>query len=267
MATESSTNACHSPKLVIATRLHLGKATAPPSDSKLKETLDNFGRMTGNIDDAVPVIAVDSTPKIDGYDYVDAIRTALPENSPIIVLPVTPWGKFVPALNALVSQAKTLEIPLIMFVSAEVNVSLNTIETLCSHVTEDPDAIVAGAALPGHEYSGIEGSNEVQLNGRSIPWNTLAVWSVEKLSITGFQLCSDFGSSGGIEECVAFGLLQKLFPNSKAKLVKLADIQWEQTFDDEERRKWHDFKMESKMERAEIQMKRMNLSGGTVIHC
>lgn len=251
-------------KLVIATRLHLGKATSPHSEEKLAEIVGKFERLARNVDGATKVIAVDSTPKIEGYDYVEAIRKALPEDSQTNILPVTPWGKFTPALNALVTYAVNLNADLILFVSAEVNASEQTISTLCHHVTEDKDTVVAGAALPGHAYS----AGEVELNGRTCPWNTLAVWSLEKLSLTGFQLCSDLGSTAGIEECVAFALIQKLFPESKAKLVKLDDIRWEQTFDDEERRKWHEFKMKSKTERAQIQMGKINLASiGSVVHC
>ena len=251
-------------KIVIATRLHLGKATSPPAGSKLREILINFEGVAKNVHGAVPVIAVDSTPKIDDYDYVEAIQSELPENSNIQILPVTPWGKFVPALNALILHSKNIDADLIMFVSAEVNVSGQTIKKLCSHITDD--TFVAGAALPGHLYSEASGGGEISLNGRTCPWNTLAVWDLKKLSLTGFSLCSDLGESAGVEECVAVALLQKLFPKSKAKLVKLEEIKWEQTFEDEERRKWHEFKMKSKVERPESQLRKMNLSG-TVHHC
>eukprot|EP00980_Cylindrotheca_fusiformis_P007326 scaffold1525_cov142-Cylindrotheca_fusiformis.AAC.126 len=252
-------------KLVVATRLHLGKATSAQSKEKLQDVLRNFDSLARTVEGATKVIAVDSTPKIEGYDFVDAIREALPVDSETTILPVTPWGTFTPALNALVTYAVNLEADMIMFVSAEIKVSDQTIYDLCQRVIEDEDTVVAGAALPGHTYS----AGNVELNGRTCPWNTLAVWNLQKLSLTGFQLCSDIGSSAGIEECVAFALVQKLFPESKAKLVKLDGVQWEQSFDgDEERRKWHEFKMNSKLERSQIQMGRLNLSSsGTVVHC
>lgn len=250
--------------LVVATRLHLGKATVPHSKEKLHEILLNFDSLAKNIEGATRVIAVDNTPKIAGYDFVEAIREALPAGSDTIILPVSPWGTFTPALNALVSYAVNLEADMIMFVSAEISVTDQSILTLCHHVMKDRDTIVAGAVLPGHAYA----PGKVELNGRTCPWNTLAVWNLEKISLTGFQLCSDIGSTAGIEECVALALIQKLFPGATAKLVRLEDVQWEQTFDDEERRKWHELKMNSKLERSQIQMSKVNLaSSGTVFHC
>jgi hypothetical protein len=85
--------------------------------------------------------------------------------------------------------------------------------------------------------------------------------------LIGFASVSDLGKSAGIEECVAIALLQRLFPKkSVAKLVKVEDISWEETFADEERRKWHEEKMKSKLERAAHQLKELGLSG-TVLHC
>jgi hypothetical protein len=75
-------------KLVIATRLHLGKASSPPSDSKLKELLENFESISSKCRlTTIPVIAVDATPKIKGYDYVKAIREILGESSNVHILP------------------------------------------------------------------------------------------------------------------------------------------------------------------------------------
>jgi hypothetical protein len=264
----SNANANHK-KLVIATRLHLGNASTPPSERKLLELLDNLECMARHVEGAVPVIAVDATPKIENYDYVEAIRKLLPKDSRIQILPVTPWGKFVPALNALVLHATSsnLQADWILFVSAEVTASANSIRTLCHHLVDDEDVIVAGAAMNGHLYNNAGGgAGEVELNGRTCPWNTLAVWNLKQLSLTGFPLCSDQGSAAGVEECVAIAMLQKLFPKSKAKLVKLKDIHWEETFEDDERRKWHEHKMASKRERAGQQMERLQLTG-TVIHC
>ena len=52
---------------------------------------------------------------------------------------------------------------------------------------------------PGHEF--LEGSNEI--TGRTCPWNTFALWSVEHLAIAGFPPVGDgFGTTrenGGVE--------------------------------------------------------------------
>ena len=78
--------------------------------------------------------------------------------------------------------------------------------------------------------------------------------------------------AGGIEEVSAILLSQKINPLNKAKLVKVSRIEWDQTFEDEGRKKWHESKMKSKIVRAE---KHKNLLGdsaeeglkGWVIHC
>lgn len=105
------------------------------------------------------------------------------------------------------------------------------------------------------------------LNNRTCPWNTMCVWNLDKLSLTGFMAVSDQGKAAGIEECVAIALLQTLFPSAIAKMVHVPEISWEESFEgDKERQKWHEEKMKSKGERATQQMDRLNLSG-TVLHC
>ena len=287
-------------KLVIATRLHLGRASSPPSDETIKKVLSNLKtiaddrRLIEEYEIEV-VIAVDATPKIEHYDYVQSVRNALDSfvvninnknnntgsnindnnnRSNIHILPVTPWGKFVQALNSLVLYSNTqLKADLIMFISAEVNLSSSTVSTLCQHVIENEHVIVAGAALNGHQYHAVstgserQRQREVPLTGRTTPWNTLCVWDLDKLSLTGFSTVSDLGTSAGVEECVAIALLQKLFPKSEARLVKVDDIEWNEKSlqEDEERYKWHQEKMNSKLERAGRQLELLKLSG-TVVH-
>lgn len=164
-------------KLVIASRLHLGRASSAPSKEHIQKILDNLGSMAlsveqkqNNMLQASVLIAVDATTKIEGYDYVESIQSVLAQDSTwqskIEILPVTPWGKFVPALNALVLHAKSvLEADVIMFVSAEVEATSSTIHTLCEHVMDSSnEVIVAGAALKGHEYAGK--GQTVPLTGR-----------------------------------------------------------------------------------------------------
>ena len=52
---------------------------------------------------------------------------------------------------------------------------------------------------------------------------------------------------------------------AKAMLVPLVDVQWDQHFEDEERRKWHEAKMNSKLERAQRHLDLLGLTG-TVHH-
>ena len=53
---------------------------------------------------------------------------------------------------------------------------------------------------------------------------------------------------------------------SKAKLVKVPGIEWEQKFEDEDRKQWHEAKMKSKISRAEMHRMALGGSKGTVIH-
>jgi hypothetical protein len=212
------------------------------------------------------------------------------DDSPeLTVVPVSPWGNFVPALNALVVWACHLGADLILFVSAETSVTANTIQRLCDHVDSET-TLVAGAALPGHDYRYASPSShfrDVELTGRTTPWNTCAVWNVPKLALTGFPLVSEglhqvdpkdssdsssniikLGPSG-VEEASAVAVLQQMLSpsNAVAKLVQLPNIEWSTNFDsDPERKQWHEQKMKSKVERASHHLSLLGLSG-TVHHC
>jgi len=342
--------------VVVATRLHLGNSATAPSDDDLRNKLSNFCQFCGEsfrrqeqqqrevtasegTDDGVvvevevsgAVVAVDCTPKIEGYDLVDAVRRQLSRiaqeakakatssgTSVIIiqpdVLPVTPWGKFVPALNAIVSYASDRNrgselsakaADFLVLVSAETAASASSMSKLFSHLvsssSSEDDTLVVGAALPGHDYRGGTAATTttskeqettqkracvVDLDGRTCPWNTLAIWNLNKLALTGFQLVSDgiltddaTDPSYGVEETVAVCVLQRILgPNrAKAKLVLLDDdggeggggsydVTWDRQFEDPERRRWHENKMQSKRARAQRQLELIGLSG-KVHHC
>jgi hypothetical protein len=273
--------------LVIATRLHLGNATSPPTREKLNTIVKHFLAFCKRCDASHAAIAVDATPRVEGYDYVQAVQSAAHDASismeephpPIHVLPVTPWGKFVFALNALIRFAAVdCQAQFILFVSAETEASASSVSTLIRHT--DDATLVAGALLPGHDF---HVNTRVTLTGRTTPWNTLAVWNVPKLALTGFPLVSDgvianqdgrydyrmmafsptllsnltcldcFCSEGvgGVEEVGAIALLQRVLghEHAVAKVIRLPDVSWDQKFDDEERRNWHERKMASKVER------------------
>eukprot|EP00466_Bigelowiella_natans_P013225 jgi/Bigna1/72663/fgenesh1_pg.20_\ len=128
--------------------------------------------------------------------------------------------------------------------------------------------LVVGAALPGDHIfkSGLQ-----ELNGLTSPWNTLAVWSVSKLSLTGFLMISDGvrnGIQGGVEEVAVIALMQALRPKSSmAKLLFLPaemGLFWNKYFDTEERQvlDYHKKKMASKIERASGQLKALGLETG-----
>jgi len=277
-------------KVVIGTRLHLGNSSVPPTNLQIEGWVQNLRKIveesTRSDLEIVAVIAVDATPKIVDYDYVQTLRDYIAKKNDkdlqkiIHILPVSPWGKFVPALNALVHYAhEDIHAEYILMISAEVSASAQSIHFLYDHCREVDDGqsyvLVAGAALNGHTIydESPKSDNETTtcisnsssprkthpLNGRTCPWNTLAMWNVSKLILTGFLTVSDIGSFAGIEESVAIAMHQSLFPHARAKLIRLTDIQWKDTFDDEERRQWHERKMNSKLERANIQLEMLGL--------
>jgi hypothetical protein len=273
------------PSIILATRIHLGKQSSPPDQSKLVKTLSTFLQTATSINASQALIAVDPQEKIKGYDLVSSIEQALEEatkssqDQHCAIIKVSPWGSFVPALNALTSWAcknqKEYGNTVIMFISAETSVTRETITDMSQHMADD--TLVIGAALPGHEYKG-DGSKdgtEVDLNGRTCPWNTSAMWNLNKLALLGFPLVADglhqqedgTPVAAGIEEFATVLLHQRMDPGgSKAKLVKVVGVEWEQDFEDEERRKWHEAKMKSKVTRAEVHRSLLGGGKGKVIH-
>jgi hypothetical protein len=253
------------PLMAVATRLHLGNASAPPNEEMFKLMLERFSNFSSNFEAQHTYVAVDATPKFDDYDLVDTIQQISANITSLKVLPVTPWNKFVPALNAIVTQAAMEGATHCLFCSAETQTSPESVLLLLEHM--DTDTLVVGAVLPGHDY----GPKSMQpLNGTTAPWNTLAIWDVAKLSLTGFPLVSEglhtidgTTVAAGVEEVSAIAVLQKILGSkrAKAKLVALPDIEWDQNFEDEERRKWHEAKMKSKKERPEKHLELLQLSG------
>lgn len=305
--------------LVVATRLHLGKATSPPAD--LEDKMNQFADFCYKVCTAaiaqiqpperdvtptaplvVATVAVDATPLLDNYDLLQAVRQvsdqimAAHDNGDVLwkihVVAVQPWGRFVPALNALVVYAATkLKASRIMFVSAETtSVSVNAVARLLKETLPlaggADNILVAGARLAGHDHQVTDPNKPqtVPLNGRTTPWNTLAVWHLPKLAMTGFQLISDglvsdlvpatdksgkpLINMGGVEETVTIALIQKLLgpKQALAKLLAVPEVTWNEKFEDPARQEWHDQKMASKMGRAQQQIDLLGLTDGQVQH-
>jgi len=289
-----------SSSLAIATRLHLGQASLPPPTSQLHKTLSSFAQVASNIGATHAVVAVDSEEKLEGYDLLEEVTkicqslndsdndndnsseicTSSSLKTKIHVLPVTPWGKFVPALNAIVTWCANHKCQYLLFASAEVQLTQEVLNVLISKMDIE-STLVVGTVLSGHEYKQPinEEEIEVELTGRTTPWNTCALWNVPKLALTGFLLVSEGLhpdddeegiSSAGVEEVVAIATLQNILQpsNAQAKLVSILGTSWGiQDFNNDEKRKeWHEKKMQSKLTRAQRQLDLLGLSG-TVIHC
>jgi hypothetical protein len=262
--------------LVVATRIHSKEAEAPDRAALDETALRLFLQGAVQYGDFV-VVAVGG-----GDDLVFAIRRVVGEFvlsadvSPerIHVVPVTPWGNFTPALNASLSLAASLGAHFILYQSLETVVGPESVAILRDSL--GPRDLVVGAALPGHDFR--PGLRSV--SGLTVPWNTLALWSVPKLCQTGFLAVGEGcieGVAGGVEEVTAVAVLQ-LIDRSKngiswplhssccAKLIRVPKIHWETHWDDEGRRLWHEKKMRSKESRADMQLKVLGICSGIVEH-
>eukprot|EP00571_Detonula_confervacea_P007147 CAMPEP_0172325270 /NCGR_PEP_ID=MMETSP1058-20130122/53554_1 /TAXON_ID=83371 /ORGANISM="Detonula confervacea, Strain CCMP 353" /LENGTH=261 /DNA_ID=CAMNT_0013041767 /DNA_START=120 /DNA_END=902 /DNA_ORIENTATION=- len=254
--------------LVIATRLHLGHASHPPPPSQLFETLSCFAQLASTVGADHAIVAVDAEEKLEGYNLIEEVTKICktlnggdtdnseidkpaPLHSLIHVLPVTPWGKFVPALNAIVIWSAQNKARYLLIASAEVQLTEEVMDVMKNKMDLDR-TLVVGTVLQGHEYKNSKDGEEeveVELTGRTTPWNTCALWNVPKLALTGFLLVSEGlhpeedgrEGSGGVEEVCTIATLQQILQpkNAQAKLISIPGTSWGQDFsNDEKRREW-----------------------------
>ncbi|KAG7396492.1 CG-1 domain [Phytophthora boehmeriae] len=196
------------------------------------------------------------------------------------IIPMLYWGKFVPALNALIGTAADHfpEADTLLLQSLEVEVDRAGVEFLRSHLDIKHDLVV-GAALPGHEFRPDPSAQPMELSGLTSPWNTLALWNLEQLTRVGFALMGDalrleidgIGSAAGIEEVANIAMYQQLYANTdsatKAKLVRVPGIAWQvDRLQDPDRLAWHEKKMASKQQRAAAQLAQFGVAPGSVFH-
>lgn len=176
---------------------------------------------------------------------------------------VSPWCGFAVPLNTIVAEATRLKGHVLLMQSFEVFVSLQSVETMHNHLCND--TLVVGARLTP-EHGGTPGVKPI--DGLTTPWNTLALWNLDKLSKTGFVEASSGvqgGMLGGMEEVSTISLLQHPFPDhAKAKVVTLPHVQWNVSWNDDQRSRYHRQKMITKRERAEMQLQHLQVPRGLV---
>merc|ERR1719181_470282 len=73
----------------------------------------------------------------------------------------------------------------ILYQSLETQCSQLVLTQLLDHFNNN--VLVVGPVLDGHVFQ----AGQQSLNGRTTPWNTLALWSVRKLALTGFLRIAD----------------------------------------------------------------------------
>ncbi|KAL3671789.1 hypothetical protein V7S43_003698 [Phytophthora oleae] len=197
------------------------------------------------------------------------------------IIPMLHWGKFVPALNALIGTAADHfpNADTLILQSLEIDVDAASVEALRSYFDPKHDLVV-GAALPGHDFQLNSASQPVELTGLTSPWNTLALWNLEQLTKVGFALMGDalrlevdgLGSAAGIEEVATIAMYQQLYSNgtspTTAKLVRVPSIAWQlDRLQDPKRLEWHKKKMSSKQQRAAAQLAHFGgVAPGRVYH-
>ncbi|OAJ39892.1 hypothetical protein BDEG_23690 [Batrachochytrium dendrobatidis JEL423] len=124
-----------------------------------------------------------------------------PDDKRVVLVPVVKWGRFIPALNALLLEAVNGGFKYILYQSVEAVVSANEIHTMISWFDQ----------------------GKQRLNGVTTPWNTLALWAVSKLKCLGFLMVAEGSEDvqGGVEEVSAIAVFQKLVSPNHAKAILL----------------------------------------------
>ncbi|CAE7385990.1 unnamed protein product [Symbiodinium sp. CCMP2592] len=165
-------------RIVSGTRMHL-----KPDQSEIPEaTAEHLRRYVQQARKlgVITAIAVNS--------HVDKVKQIAEEAEPDLtlhVLHVPCWGAFVPALNALLNFAQRKGAKYILYQSLEVCCTRDVLQRVLDH--HGSDCLVVGPVFEGHNFR----PGEQILDGRSSPWNTLALWSVRKLALTGFLCIAD----------------------------------------------------------------------------
>ncbi|KAH7474750.1 hypothetical protein KRP22_003573 [Phytophthora ramorum] len=210
--------------------------------------------------------------------FVDSVREFMTElqnevatgllAGKVEIVPMLYWGKFVPALNALVGTAADHfpDADTLLLQSLEIEVDAAGVALLRSNFDPEHDLVV-GTALPGHAFQPDPAVQPLELSGLTSPWNTLALWNLQQLTKIGFALMGDalrlevegIGPAGGDEEVSTISMYQQLFANTpaptRAKLIRVPGVVWQVAdFKDPERVAWHTMKMRSKKQRTAAQM-------------
>ena len=226
------------------------------TDPKKAKVIEDFVQMARSVGEIV-LVAVNAEE-----DRTDTLNNPKIKGEGIEVFPVTPWGKFVQPLNALVLKAKSLGISYFLSASAEMAFTREQIQDLFNHMGEE--TLVVGAALEGHDLK----TGKIIGNGRTVPWNTMALCNLKYLARIGFALIGDNPSdpeNAGVEELATIAVLQRLY-SIEAKLVAVPGVKWQTENFDPGRREEHEKKMWSKITRPQKQIEILNIPAPTIIH-
>lgn len=238
---------------VAATRLHTNNESIPIDLGRLTHWCEHVL----NYCDLLIVV-------VDQRYFETAGKMLMSFGEKIKVFHIHPWISYTQPLNMLVEKALSIGAKELLFQSIEVEISIKDMVELESYLTDD--TLVVGAKLldrHGHE------EEICTIDGWTTPWNTLALWNINKLGLTGFLSISSGNLPeipGGVEEVVTISLLQHLKKDEmKAKIIDLPSVIWQTEWECEDREKYHEAKMASKDERSQIQLKTLGIKAGSVI--
>ncbi|TPX30581.1 hypothetical protein SmJEL517_g05885 [Synchytrium microbalum] len=247
-------------KVLAAVRIHrknVKELSSPVDLSTLKKLVLSAPSYCDQVAIAFPA---------DDLNLTNALNAEFGAVSHISLVPVSDWGNFIPALNALLLFAAAKNFDCILYQSVEAVATREIVDVLISHLSED--TLVVGKCFKDHRFQ----PPSQPLDGVTAPWNTLAIWSVKKLALTGFLLVAEgfHDVAGGVEEVSVIALLQTILPDSsKAKLIRMKQDAigdgWITDWTDAGRKEWHTQKMASKLSRPAAHLKLLHLTGHGIV--
>lgn len=237
---------------IVGTRLHATHVDALPDITWLTEWCEHVFGYAETI-----LIATDMV-------FHQPVKNLLhPYGERVQVILVQPWRSATFPLNVLVEHALYLGAKKILLQSSEFWVDSENVVNLSASLT--PDTLVVGVRI-NEDHAVNMGS--LPLDSNNSPWNTMALWNLEKLGKTGFLMVSSglVGDvPGGMEEVTTISLHQSIdAENSLAKVINMPNVHWKCEWNDPKRLHFHKRKMASKKERAEQQLQFLGVSRGMV---
>lgn len=249
-------------RLTVVSRIHGASATQLAESAAVLSFLHSVKGYASRV-----ILCIGVGDELEHVDYLHSLQKVIDREEfsefQLVLLPVVPWGKFTTALNAAVTKVAEMGDGLVVFQSIEFRISRDAVKSLVEYLNRDESILVIGPRMKGHDFS--PGDDDIQLRGRTCPWNTFAIWRTKYLALTGFPLVSDGmgGNMGGVEEVTTITLLQHIKPNLQAVLAGVSDgvSSWDTNFSDPKRMQWHQNKMRSKDERPAKQLEWLNMNG------
>jgi hypothetical protein len=239
-------------RLAVGTRIHGAHQT------REVELRDLAGWCASALEGAdIVLLAVDT----ENYERVRAIAASF--GAKVEVIHVSPWHGVCGPLNALVTRASQQKASHLLLRSLEIDIEPDDLLILRTYATSS--TLVVGARVDA-SHGGPPGTRT--LDGQTSPWNTLALWNLAMLGLTGFLAISDGlhePDSSGVEEVATISLLQALRPShTHAVLVRLPGLRWHTRWEDLGRQRSQAAKMTTKRKRSHRQLKLLGLPGGLV---